>query len=269
MLRLVFPVLAALVVSTGAHALPEGARHLRLATTTSVENSGLLEHLLPHFEELCACQVDVIPVGTGQALKLGAGGDADVVIVHAPDLEAEFVKLGHGVDRRTFMANDFVLVGPAADPAGIRGSEDVAASLARIAEVRARFVSRGDQSGTHYREVQTWARAGTEPAGDWYLEAGQGMGAVLTMAANLPAYTLTDRGTFLARTDKLDLEILASDDPEMVNAYSVIPVNPQRHEWVDHERSQALSDWLCSEEGQRLIGEYRVGGETLFRPTAP
>jgi tungstate transport system substrate-binding protein len=269
MYRVALCVAAALVFASTAFALPEGSRRLRLATTTSVENSGLLAHLLPTFEQRCACDVDVIPVGTGQALKLGSGGDVDVVIVHAPDLEEEFVKLGHGVDRRTFMANDFVVVGPVADPAGIRGSNDVVAALTKIAGAQQRFISRGDQSGTHYREVQTWGRAGIHPEGDWYLEAGQGMGAVLTMAANMPGYTLTDRGTFLSRADKLGLEVLASDDPTMVNPYSVIPVNPERHEWVDHEGAVTLSDWLCGEEGQRLIGEYRVGGEALFQPTAP
>ncbi len=268
MIRLAALAVAALLVATGASALPDENPRLRLATTTSVENSGLLSQLLPHFEETCGCKVDVIPVGTGQALKLGSAGDVDVVIVHAPALEAEFVEMGYGVDRRTFMANDFVLVGPAADPAGIRGSTDVAAALVRIAEAQALFISRGDQSGTHYREMQTWGRAGVDPAGDWYLEAGQGMGAVLTMAGNMPGYTLTDRGTFLARSDKLGLEILAGDDPQMVNPYSVIPVNPARHEWVEREHAQELSDWLCGETGQALIGAYSVDGETLFRPTA-
>ena len=268
MIRLVALAAVALSFSTGAAALPDEPPRLRLATTTSVENSGLLSHLLPPFEETCGCKVDVIPVGTGQALKLGSAGDVDVVIVHAPDLEAEFVQMGYGVGRRTFMANDFVLVGPASDPAGIRGSNDVAASLARISEAQARFISRGDQSGTHYREVQTWGRAGIEPAGDWYLEAGQGMGAVLTMAGNMPGYTLTDRGTFLARRDKLGLEILAGDDPRMANPYSVILVNPRKHEWVDHDGASLLADWLVGETGQRLIGEYTVDSKALFEPTA-
>ena len=267
MIRLAAALLC-LAVSCSASALPAGEIRLRLATTTSVENSGLLSRLLPAFEETCGCKVDVIPVGTGQALELGSTGDVDLVIVHAPDLEAAFVERGFGVDRRTFMVNDFVLVGPGSDPAGVRGGTDVAAAMVHIAGVEARFVSRGDQSGTHYREVQAWARAGVEPEGEWYLEAGQGMGAVLTMAANLPAYTLTDRGTFLARAETLGLEILVSDDPRMLNPYSVILVNPARFEWVHNDLADQLADWLCSEAGQQRIGAYEIAGKTLFRPSA-
>jgi len=180
-----------LAVPGPAHA----AQRVKLATTTSTENSGLLAHLLPAFEAECDCKVDVIAVGTGQALRLGSGGDVDVVLVHAPDLEERFVADGFGVQRRTFMTNDFVIVGPPEDPAGIQGTSDVVAALLRIREANAAFVSRGDESGTHLKERALWAAAGMTPGGDGYLEVGRGMGAVLTMAGERGAYTLTDRGT--------------------------------------------------------------------------
>ncbi len=239
---------------------------LRLATTTSTENSGLLDRLLPAFEERNACTVDVIAVGTGQALRLGRGGDVDAVMVHAPDLERRFVDDGFGVHRRTFMQNDFVLLGPRDDPAAVRGAPDVSAAMAAIAGARAPFVSRGDESGTHHRERGLWTAAGIEPAGAWYLEAGQGMGAVLTMASDKGAYTLSDRGTFLSHARELDLEVVHEGGGPLLNPYSAIAVDPARFDWVRHDLAIAFIDWLCGDEARAIIGGFEVGGETLFEP---
>jgi tungstate transport system substrate-binding protein len=240
---------------------------LRLATTTSVQDSGLLPYLLPHFEKKCGCTVDVIAVGTGQALKLASNGDVDMVLVHAPDLESKFVSDGYGVNRRTFMVNDFVILGPASDPAGIKGMTDAAEALLKIRSRKAPFISRGDNSGTHQKEISLWAKIGIEPSGPWYLEIGQGMGAVLTMADEKDAYTVCDRGTFLARTRQLKLWVLVEGDPGLLNFYSAIQVNPERYPEVKSDLSRRLTDWLCSPEGQKLIGEYSVGGNQLFKPS--
>ncbi len=242
------------------------AERLRLATTTSTENSGLLTGLLPHFEATCNCKVDVIAVGTGQALELGERGDVDLVMVHAPDLERAWVGEGHGVDRRTFMRNDFVVLGPVEDPANIRGGADGAAALERILESGATFVSRGDQSGTHHRERALWSAAGVEPRGDGYLEAGQGMGAVLVIANEKRGYTLADRGTWLARKHQLDLAVLVEGDPDLANPYSVMAVNPERHPHVKIALARRLMDWLCGADAQARIAAFRVEGETLFVP---
>lgn len=239
---------------------------LRLATTTSTENSGLLAELLPRFEAGCDCKVDVIAAGTGQALELGKRGDVDLVMVHAPALEREWVGEGHGVDRRTFMQNDFVILGPAGDPAGIAGGREGAAALKALLESGATFVSRGDQSGTHHRERALWAAAGVEPAGDGYLEAGQGMGAVLVIADEKRGYTLSDRGTWLARKHRLELAVLVEGDPALLNPYSVIAVNPERHPHVNAELARRLMDWLCGADAQARIGAFRVEGEPLFEP---
>ena len=256
-------LLATLLFSTCAC----GVERLKLATTTSVENSGLLAYLLPHFERECSCVVDVIAVGTGQALKAGSTGDVDLVMVHAPDLEEMFVADGHGVDRRTFMRNEFVIVGPPADPAAVGGTSDATRALSIIREMQAPFISRGDESGTHHRERQLWQALGVVPQGDWYKEAGQGMGAVLTMAGNIEAYTLSDIGTYLARTEGLGLEILVKGDPNLVNPYSVIAVNLEKGDWIKRDLARRLMDWLCSEQGQELIGAYEVKGTQLFVPT--
>ena len=244
-----------------------GGERLKLATTTSTENSGLPKYLLPYFEKGCGCTVDVIAVGTGQALKLGANGDVDVVMVHAPSLEETFVQQGYGVGRRTFMKNEFVIVGPAADPAGVRGVRDAAAALAKIRERRALFISRGDESGTHQREKELWNPRGISPKGDWYKEAGQGMGAVLTMAQDMRAYTLTDLSTYVARANQSGLEVLLAGDPNLANPYSIIAVNPQKAAWAKFDLAERLTAWLCSKDGQRLIGAYEVKGTQLFLPT--
>ncbi len=249
--------------------LPVHARaqeRLRMSTTTSVQDSGLMPYLLPHFEKLCGCKVDMIAVGTGQALKLGANGDVDLVLVHEPQSEEQFVAGGFGINRRTFMYNDFVVLGPTSDPAGIRGVKDAARALSMIRAAKATFISRGDESGTHKKEKALWSRSGLTPSGAWYLEIGQGMGAALTMASEKQAYTLSDRATFLARTKRLRLEVFVEGDPELLNYYSAIQVSPARFPQVKSDLARRLIDWLCSSEGQTLIGEYAAAGYKLFMP---
>lgn len=258
-------LLATLVVA----ALPAAAQeHLRLATTTSTENSGLLAHLLPAFEQRFHLEVDVVAVGSGQALKLAENGDADVVLAHAPALEADFVARGFGVNRRDVMYNDFVLVGPPADPAGIRGAASAAAALRTLAAAQASFLSRGDESGTHQKEKELWRAAGVTPGGAWYRSAGVGMGQLLQMADETRAYTLTDRGTYLSRKQKGDLVILVENDPPLFNPYSIIATNPARHPTVQYLAAMQLIAWLTSPEGQRRIASFQVDGTSLFVPTA-
>ncbi len=241
---------------------------LRLATTTSTENSGLLNVLLPPFEEELHLKVDVIPVGTGQALKLGETGDVDVVLVHDRKAEEEFVEKGFGVNRRDVMYNDFIIIGPASDPAKIKDVREAKEAFGRIASGKALFVSRADNSGTHQKEMDIWEKAGIRPSGRWYLEAGKGMGEVLTMANEKRAYTLADRGTYLAYSGKIDLPILSEEDPLLYNPYGIIAVNPVRHPHVKYVRAMALIGWVTSPEGQRIIGEYKKFGEVLFHPLA-
>ncbi len=241
-----------------------GAEHLRLATTTSTENSGLLAELLPPFEQASGCKVDVIAVGTGKAIKLGETGDVDVVMVHARSKEDKFVAAGHGVDRRDVMYNDFVILGPDSDPAGIRGSSDAAAAMGKIAAAKATFVSRGDESGTHSREKQLWKAADTTPAGNWYLEAGRGMGEVIVMAGEREGYTLSDRGTYLAFREKTPLKVVVEGDKRLFNPYGVIMVNPQKHQHVKVELAKKFLDYLTSAQAKTLITSYRRGGEQLF-----
>ena len=240
------------------------SEHLRLATTTSTENSGLLAELLPPFEQANNCKVDVIAVGTGKAIKLGQNGDVDVILVHARGRENKFVAEGYGVDRRDVMYNDFVILGPAHDPAGTKDAKDAAAAMARIAEAKAIFVSRGDDSGTHSREKQLWQLAKVAPAGDWYLEAGRGMGEVIVMAGERRGYTLSDRGTYLAFREKTDLQIAVEGDQRLFNPYGVIMVNPQKHAHVKTELAQKFLDYLISKPSRVLITGFRKGGEQLF-----
>jgi len=251
---------------------------LRLATTTSTYDSGLLGVLLPAFERDTGLAVDVIAVGTGQALALGERGDADVLLVHAPALEMAFVASGHGLDRAPVMYNDFVLVGPDGDPAGIARSESAAAALARIAESRAPFASRGDRSGTHQKELSLWEAAGSAPDAslDWYLPIGQGMGATLTFANERGAYALTDRATFLAQEGRLpDLVILVggasiaqNPDPALRNPYSVLRVSDVRHPAVASEAGRRFADWITAAGAQRRIAEFgrKRFGRPLFQP---
>ena len=241
--------------------------HLRLATTTSTENSGLLAVLLPPFEKANDCKVAVIAVGTGKALKLGETGDVDVVLVHARSREDAFVDAGFGVNRRDVMANDFIIVGAPQDPAGLQGTKDAPAAMAKIAGAQATFVSRGDQSGTHTREKQLWTLAGIQPAGNWYLEAGRGMGEVLTMADERQGYTLTDRGTYIAYQTKVDLQIMVEGDERLFNPYGVIAVNPERHPHAQYPLAMKFIDFLTSPEAKTIINGYRIGGQQLFFAT--
>jgi tungstate transport system substrate-binding protein len=238
---------------------------LRLATTTSTFDSGLLTALLPAFEDEEGVTVDVIAVGTGQALGLGRAGDVDVVLVHARSLEDQFVAEGYGINRQDVMYNDFVLLGPADDPAGISGTSDVTQAFTQIWEAKAPFVSRGDESGTHTRELMLWEAAGLAPEGDWYQEVGQGMGATLTIADELQGYTLSDRGTYIARrAEGLALEVLVEGDERLLNPYGVIAVNPELHKDIAAGLAQDFIDWITSEETQEAINAFRVNGQQLF-----
>ncbi|HKJ04550.1 MAG TPA: substrate-binding domain-containing protein [Geopsychrobacteraceae bacterium] len=240
------------------------AEHLRLATTTSTENSGLLAELLPPFEQANDCKVDVIAVGTGKAIKLGESGDVDVVMVHARSKEDKFVADGFGVDRRDVMYNDFVILGPAGDPAGIKGTSDAVAAMAKIAASGSTFVSRGDDSGTHSREKQLWKKASVAPAGVWYLEAGRGMGEVIVMAGERQGYTLSDRGTYIAFKEKTDLQIAVAGDEGLFNPYGVIMVNPAKHSHVKVDLARKFLDYVTSGQARTLITGFRKGGEQLF-----
>jgi tungstate transport system substrate-binding protein len=240
-----------------------------LATTTSTENSGLLADILPVFEGEYNVDVEVVAVGTGQALALGEDGNADVLLVHARAREDAFMEQGHGSRREDVMYNDFVIVGPGDDPAGIEGMSDAAAALAQIAETESTFVSRGDDSGTHTKEKAIWAEAGIEPSGNWYNAAGQGMGAVLTIADEEQAYTLSDRATYLARTlEGTDLVILVEGDPILFNPYGVMAVNPVKGDHIKADLAEEFIDWLISVPTQELIGEFGVEefGAPLFTP---
>ena len=249
-------------------AVAPAAPDLRLATTTSTENSGLLNVILPSFEAKYDTKVRVISVGSGKAMKLGENGDVDVVLVHSRADEEKFVAAGYGVNRRDVMYNDFIVVGPKSDPAGIRGS-DVLTAFKKIAAAGSRFVSRGDDSGTHKMEQSCWKAAGVEPAAmSGYVSAGLGMSEVLMMAAEMRRYTLTDRATYAAYRAKTGLEILVSGDPKLFNPYGVIAVNPARHPGVNHAGAMQFIEWLISSEGQAAIAAFRVDGEQLFFPNA-
>ena len=261
-------LLAGLLCSCGDGDRGAKPVRLRLATTTSTENSGLLAVLLPPFEAKHNVQVDVIAVGTGKALKLGENGDVDVVLVHARAAEDKFVADGHGVNRRGVMHNDFVVLGPEVDPAGIAGQRDAVKAFQAIAAAKAPFVSRGDESGTHKKEKAIWKAAEIAPSGAWYLEAGQGMGATLTVANEKQAYVLADRGTAIAFRGKTGLKVLCEGDPRLFNPYGIIAVNPKRHGHVRFAEAMRLIEFVTSPEGQRLIAGFRMAGEQLFHPDA-
>ena len=261
------PLLLALTATPSA--LSE--RALTLATTTSTENSGLLDHLLPAFETRCECVVRVIPVGTGKALRIASAGDADAVLVHSPPDEKAFVADGHGIDHTPVMHNDFILLGPAGDPAGTAEKGGILDALALIAAAHAPFVSRGDDSGTHRKELHLWSLL--EDSGDvkvrspeWYIETGSSMGQALLIADQKRAYVLSDRGTYLFFQDKVELSAVVDDegDPLLYNPYSAIAVNPERHPHVEYELARAFIDWLGSSEAHGLINGYRVHGRQLF-----
>lgn len=263
-------ILAALVTSlvVGGCAL-RPVRSLVLATTTSTYDSGLLDAILPAFEDEHNVKVRVIAVGTGQALALAARGDADVILVHAPDRELQFVEDGFGVDRKYVMYNDFVILGPEDDPAGIRGLNDVAEAFRRISATESTFVSRGDESGTHVKEVSLWEAAGISELAEeeWYLSVGQGMGGTLTTANEKGAYTLSDRGTFLSR-EELDLVVLTEGDEVLFNPYHVMMVNPETFPNVQTELAILFIEFLVKVETQRAIGEFGTDkfGQRLFTP---
>lgn len=242
--------------------------NIKLATTTSTENSGLLDVLLPPFEAKYDIKVDVISVGTGAAIQLGKNGDVDVVLVHARAAEDAMVEEGYGINRRDVMYNDFIIVGPADDPAGISGEDDAVAVLAKIADSEIYFISRGDNSGTHMKEKQLWQSAGIEPEGDWYLEIGQGMEPTLLVANENRGYVLADRGTYLATKDKIDLVILSEGDDRLFNPYGVIAVNPVVHPHVKYMEAMQFIAWMTSIEGQEIIGGFKAHGEVLFFPNA-
>jgi tungstate transport system substrate-binding protein len=242
--------------------------HLKLATTTSTENSGLLAVILPEFTNRTGIVVDVIAAGTGKALALGQNGDVDVVMVHAREREDQFVSDGFGVNRRDVMHNDFIILGPESDPAGILGEGDAAAAFNRIYATASDFVSRGDDSGTHSKEKSLWRAADLDPGGTWYKEAGQGMGAVLTMTDDMLGYTLADRGTYLAMKDKVELAVCVEGDERLFNPYGVIAVNPALHPHVKYEAAMLFIAFLTSPTGQEMIGSYEKNGEILFYPDA-
>ncbi len=241
---------------------------LRLATTTSLDNSGLLSVLLPPFEKRYACAVDVLAVGTGKALKLAEAGDVDVVLTHSPKMEMEYIEKGVVSNRQTIMVSEFLIAGPQDDPAGVRESSSAEEAFRKIAARRAIFVSRGDLSGTHLKEKEIWGKAGFIPQGTWYTEAGQGMGETLIIADEKDAYLLTDRPTFLAFRKKLRLKILFSGDPAFRNLYSVMAVSPAEHPALHREETMLLIRWLTSSEAAKIIENFKINGEAPFRAVA-
>jgi tungstate transport system substrate-binding protein len=246
-------------------------RFITVASTTSTEQSGLFEHILPLFERETGIEVRVVALGTGQALDAARRGDADVVFVHAKSAEEQFLREGHGVKRFPVMYNDFVIIGPKADPAGIAGAADTLDAFRRIKNASAPFVSRGDRSGTHIAEVGLWTMAGIDIAnekGSWYRETGLGMGPALNTASSMNAYLLCDRATWLAFENRGELAILVEGDTRLMNQYGVMLVNPEKHAHVKSAEGQAFIDWLVSSEGQAAIAAYKIGGEQLFFPNA-
>ncbi|MDO9422120.1 MAG: substrate-binding domain-containing protein [Herminiimonas sp.] len=241
---------------------------IKLSTTTSTESSGLLPYILPDFEAKTNSKVHVISVGTGKALELAKNGDVDVTLVHARTLEDKFVAEGHGVDRRDVMYNDFIIVGPTSDPAGIKGSTDVLAAMKKIVDSKAKFISRGDNSGTDVMEKKYWKEVGSQPQGSAYVSAGLGMGEVLTMAAELQAYTLSDRATYGAYRAKTGLIVAVQGDKKMFNPYGVIATNPAKYPSINYKGAKQLIDYLTSAEGQKKIASYKIEGEQLFFPSA-
>jgi tungstate transport system substrate-binding protein len=239
-----------------------------VASTTSTQDSGLFNSILPRFESKTGIKVKVVAQGTGQALDTGRRGDADVVFVHAKALEEKFVADGFGVKRHPVMYNDFVLIGPKSDPAGIKGGKDIAKALGQIKDKQAQFISRGDKSGTHNAELRLWKTAGIAPEGSWYKPIGQGMGAALNTASASGAYVLSDRATWINFKNKQNLAIVVEGDKRLFNQYGVILVNPDKHKTVKKDLGQQFIDWITSKEGQQAISDYKINGEQLFYPNA-
>ncbi len=261
----------ALILMLCALAVNAQERFITVASTTSTEQSGLFGYLLPIFQEKSGIQVRVVALGTGQALDLARRGDADVVFVHAKAAEEKFLAEGEGVKRYPVMYNDFVLIGPKSDPAGIAGGKDILEALKKIRTAQAPFVSRGDRSGTHMAELALWQDAGIDldkSKGPWYRDTGQGMGPALNTASSMNAYLLADRGTWLAFKNRGELTILVEGDKRLFNQYGVMLVNPEKHPTVKKELGQTFIDWLVSPEGQKVIAGYKIGGEQLFYPDA-
>ncbi len=267
--RMLSVALAAGILASPASFAAEDA--IILQSTTSTANSGLYDYILPMFEEETGIRVNVVAVGTGQAIKNARNGDGDVLLVHARSAEEQFVAEGYGVERFDVMYNDFIIVGPPDDPAGIAGSEDAALAFATIAAAGVPFASRGDNSGTHKKEIALWNEAGVDPtvaSGTWYRETGSGMGATLNAAVGMSAYTMTDRGTWISFKNKGNHEILVEGDPNLFNQYGVILVNPGKHPNVNANAGQAFIDWILSDDGQAAIAGYRLDGQQLFFPNA-
>ena len=266
------PTLLATAFVLGALAIASAAderRAITVASTTSTQNSGLFDWLLPKFTGTTGIEVQVVAVGTGQAIRIATNGDADLLLVHHEASERKFVADGLGLARHPVMHNDFVLVGPGADPAGIRGMTDIATALRRIGNTEEVFVSRGDDSGTHKKELELWSVSGFDPrpaSGSWYREAGSGMGATLNTAGAMGGYTLTDRASWVSFGNKGDFEILLEGDPLLHNPYAAIVVNPDKHPHVQVNDAQAFVDWLTSAPGQAAIAAFRVDGQQLFFP---
>nr|WP_198137359.1 substrate-binding domain-containing protein [Roseibium aggregatum] len=272
-MRRAFLALAAVVLTTVFAGQPSFAedKFIVVQSTTSTQNSGLFDYLLPIFKEKTGIEVRVVAVGTGQAIKNAANGDGDVLFVHSKPSEEKFVADGLGVSRSDVMYNDFVIVGPADDPAGVAGSKDVVASLKKIADAKAPFASRGDDSGTHKAELRLWKTAGIDPdegSGDWYRETGSGMGATLNTGTGMGAYVMTDRATWISFGNKGDYKVAVEGDPILFNQYGVILVNPEVHAHVKAELGQEFIDWVLSKEGQQAIADYKVDGQQLFFPNA-
>ena len=238
--------------------------NLKIATTTSTENSGLLDHLLPVFTEETGIAVEVIAVGTGKAIKLGENGDVDAILVHARAAEDKFLADGFGVNRKDVMHNDFVIIGKSEDVARIKKAKSAAEALQLISQKEADFISRGDNSGTHKKEKQLWKKSEIEPSGKSYKEIGQGMGAVIMMANETGSYTFTDRGTYLSMKDKISLKILFEGDKELKNPYGVIAVNPEKHENINYKAAMKFIDWLTGGKAQNMINDFKKNGEQLF-----
>ncbi len=269
--RLLWRLTLLAVIMVLALPLKAVEQFITLASTTSTQASGFFDYFLPLFKKKTGIEVRVVAVGTGQALKLGEKGDADVVLVHDKAGERKFIREGYGVDRREVMYNDFVLVGPKSDPAGVRGLKEAVQALKKIAGRQALFVSRGDDSGTHRLELRLWEQAGVDvkaASGSWYKDVGAGMGAILNTAAGLNAYTLSDRATWLTFKNRAELTLLVEGDPQLFNQYSVILVNPNRHKHVKKEAGLAFMDFITSPEGQEIIAAFKVEGQTLFYPNA-
>ncbi|QFT30334.1 PBP superfamily domain protein [Labrenzia sp. THAF82] len=273
MIKRIFQSTLASLVAGMLTVLPAAAdeNFIIVQSTTSTQNSGLFDQLLPEFQEKTGIEVRVVAVGTGQAIKNAANGDGDVLLVHSKPSEEKFVADGFGVARADVMYNDFVIVGPSNDPAGIAGSRDVVSALSKISESKALFASRGDDSGTHKAELRLWKAAGIDPSedsGSWYRETGSGMGATLNTGTGMNAYVLTDRATWIAFGNKGDHKITVEGDARLFNQYGVILVNPKKHPHVKAESGQIFIDWLLSREGQRSIADFEIDGQQLFFPNA-